>query len=137
MSAPAPAAGLKSSESLAFQESLPASQEQIPPCPKSSELVLPSGTADVPAAVTSLPKAPPKRSMSLWEANFLVAQLAGFWGRKADSHAGPDLMGHGLLVLAELVQWERLKKEKPRDRRPRRSPSHAKPRRNLKSPFRP
>ena len=76
--------------------------------------------------------------MSLWEANFLVAQLAGFWGRKADGHPGPDLMGHGLLALAQLVRWERLKKERPqaRRRRPRRAiptPHHTLNRRKLKS----
>jgi hypothetical protein len=49
--------------------------------------------------------------MTLCTANFLVARLAGFWGRRADGHPGPDLMGHGLMSLAQLVQWERIKKQ--------------------------
>ncbi len=48
--------------------------------------------------------------MSLWQANHLTAQLAGFWSRKADGHPGPDVVGRGLLILAELVHYERIKK---------------------------
>jgi hypothetical protein len=36
--------------------------------------------------------------------------LAGFLGRKSDGHPGPDLIGHGLILLNFLVEWEELKK---------------------------
>jgi hypothetical protein len=37
--------------------------------------------------------------------------LAGFLGRKSDGHPGPDLIGHGLILLNFLVEWEKWKKE--------------------------
>jgi len=62
----------------------------------------------------------------LFQANLLVAMLAGFWARQADGHPGPDLMGRGLLMLNALVEWERIKKqrarEKARGKQPRRKP---------------
>jgi hypothetical protein len=70
------------------------------------------------------PQSPPQPYMSLWEANHLTAQLAGFWSRKADGHPGPDVLGRGLLILAQLVAYERLRSavvtENPRT--PRRKP---------------
>ena len=55
-----------------------------------------------------------KPALTLLQANLLVATLAGFWARKADGHPGPDLMGRGLLILNALVQWERIKKARPK-----------------------
>ncbi|MEO8428311.1 MAG: hypothetical protein ABI651_14470 [Verrucomicrobiota bacterium] len=43
---------------------------------------------------------------TLFQANLLVAMLGGFWGRKADGHPGPDLLGRGLVLLATLDWWE-------------------------------
>lgn len=53
--------------------------------------------------------APVSTTLTLFQANLLVAMLGGFWGRKADGHPGPDLLGRGLVELAMLVKWERLK----------------------------
>jgi hypothetical protein len=56
------------------------------------------------------PKAPvPSRpGLSLFQANILVAMLAGFWARKSDGHPGPKLVSQGLMILAELVDYRRL-----------------------------
>ena len=45
--------------------------------------------------------------------------LGGFWGRKTDGHPGPDILGRGLVELATLVRWERLKAQATRNRRRR------------------
>lgn len=60
------------------------------------------------AALLGLAKV--KSTLTLFQANLLVAMLGGFWARKADGHPGPDLMGRGLILLHTLVQWERIKK---------------------------
>jgi len=67
---------------------------------------VPSQPNEVPAPLT------------LFQANLLVAMLAGFWARKADGHPGPDLMGRGLLILNTLVNWEKIKKECARKKAP-------------------
>ena len=59
-----------------------------------------------------------KSTLTLLQANLLVAMLGGFWARKADGHPGPDLMGRGLQMLRVVVDWERLKKECARKRAP-------------------
>jgi hypothetical protein len=46
--------------------------------------------------------------LTLFQANLLVAMLAGFWGRKSDGHPGPKLMAQGLMILAALVEDRRL-----------------------------
>lgn len=43
--------------------------------------------------------------LSLYQANLLVAMLAGFWGRASDGHPGPDILGRGLMVLSALVKY--------------------------------
>jgi len=50
-----------------------------------------------------------RSTLTLLQANLLVAMLGGFWARQADGHPGPDLMGRGLLGLNALVNWERMK----------------------------
>lgn len=62
------------------------------------------------ALAGSLGEGKGQKGMSLWEANHLTAQLAGFWSRKSDGHPGPDVLGRGLLILGELVHYERIKK---------------------------
>ena len=44
-------------------------------------------------------------ALSLYEANVLVAKLAGFWGRRSDGHPGPDVLGRGLQLLAAVVEF--------------------------------
>jgi len=46
--------------------------------------------------------------LTLFQANLLVAMLAGFWGRKSEGHPGAKLIGQGLLILGELVNFRRL-----------------------------
>jgi len=52
--------------------------------------------------------------------------LGGFWARQADGHPGPSLMARGLLMLNALVEWERIRKQRPREnaraKRPGRKP---------------
>lgn len=76
-----------------------------PPGPQVNALATPSRSALAAAGRTRALK---KSTLSLFQANLLVATLAGFWGRKADGHPGPDLMGRGLLILNALVVWERI-----------------------------
>jgi hypothetical protein len=44
-----------------------------------------------------------KSTLSLAQANLLVAMLGGFWGRKGDGHPGAESLGRGLELLAALV----------------------------------
>ena len=55
-----------------------------------------------------------KPTLTLFQANLLVAMLGGFWARQADGHPGPDLLGRGLVILNILVEWERIKQERAR-----------------------
>jgi hypothetical protein len=61
--------------------------------------------------------------LSLYQANILVAMLAGFWARKGDGHPGPRMMGQGLMLLAALVEHQRLIASQAREAPPRREPS--------------
>ena len=47
-------------------------------------------------------------TLSLFQANLLVAMLAGFWGRKSDGHPGAKVLAEGLRILSELVHYRRL-----------------------------
>ena len=47
-------------------------------------------------------------SLTLFQANILVAMLAGFWARKGDGHPGPKLLAQGLMILAALVTHQQL-----------------------------
>jgi hypothetical protein len=49
-------------------------------------------------------------TLTVLQANMLVAMLGGFWARKTDGHPGPDLLARGLIILRALVEWERTKK---------------------------
>ncbi len=69
----------------------------------------PSATAPASAVAEATGKA----CMSLAEANCLTAQLAGFFPRKAYPHPGPKVLARGLLILTELVRYERLKSTPP------------------------
>jgi hypothetical protein len=58
-------------------------------------------------------------SLSLFQANLLVAMLAGFWGRKSDGHPGPKLVAAGLIQLATLVNYRRMIEHGPSHPLPR------------------
>ena len=49
-------------------------------------------------------------TLTLVQANLLVAMHGGFWARKGDGHPGPDLIGRALILLNVIVEWERLRK---------------------------
>ncbi len=83
--------------------------------------IAPPPVAGVAAPVQNQPR-PAKPTLTVWQANLLVAGLAGFWGRKADGHPGPDIMGRGLLLLEALVGWERSKRQHARQNAPPRQP---------------
>jgi hypothetical protein len=74
----------------------------------------------VPAGSHAFPSQPNKvkSTLTLLQANLLVAMLGGFWARRADGHPGPDIMGRGLLALHVLVVWERIRKERARKKPP-------------------
>ena len=139
-----PASVLYSPEELRILEvyKKKASSLPAPPSPSSSEPVVPPETLDqIQAEIRAYQKAldpalpeakaalaaqisSPSKGMTLWEANCLTAQLAGFWGRKSDGHPGPDVLGRGLLILAELVRYERARMAQQPSRawNPRRKP---------------
>jgi hypothetical protein len=91
----------------------------------------------VAAAATAAPSQPnpvqhtatAPSTLTLLQANLLVAMLGGFWARQADGYPGPDLMSQGLVILSALVEWERIKKRGPRKKAPahkgRRKPGEA------------
>ena len=118
-----PASVFYSPEELAVLEvsKKKASTVPPPPVPCSWPLSDPESRAQIDAVLQNYEQATgiavklpdiqsaPQSCMSLWEANHLTAQLAGFWSRKADGHPGPDVLGRGFLILAELVTYERLR----------------------------
>lgn len=107
-----------------LRESVALIQAELRELQKASDPALPSPHVNFPAPASVASKSTTKACMSLWEANCLTAQLAGFWGRKGDAHPGPDVMGRGLLILAELVRYERIKDAQlpSRARNPSRKP---------------
>jgi hypothetical protein len=75
------------------------------------ERALPGPSVTSPAS--AVPEATAKACMSLAEANALTAQLAGFFSRNAYRYPGPKVLARGLLILTELVRYERLKSAPP------------------------
>jgi hypothetical protein len=57
-------------------------------------------------------------SLTLFQANLLVAMLAGFWARKSDGHPGPKLVAQGLMILAALVSHQQLTRLAPPPHQP-------------------
>ena len=51
--------------------------------------------------------------MTLAQANCLTAQLAGFFPRNAYPYPGPKVLARGLVILAELVRYERIRSHPP------------------------
>jgi hypothetical protein len=54
-----------------------------------------------------------RSTLSLFQANLLVAMLAGFWARKSDGHPGPKVLAQGLMILAALVDYRRFIGQQP------------------------
>lgn len=95
-----------------YRERLPAHAQAVVAAPASA---LAPGEVEAPARV---PEGPPAKGrgraeLSLYQANLLVAMLAGFWARKSDGHPGPKRVGEGLMLLAELVHHRRLTSQVP------------------------
>ena len=61
---------------------------------------------------------PLNSTLTLLQANLLVAILGGFRARLSDGHPGPRILAQGLLKLITLVAWERIKKELARAKDP-------------------
>jgi hypothetical protein len=59
-------------------------------------------------------------SLSLFQANLLVAILAGFWARKSDGHPGPKILAQGLVILSALVDDRKLTAQASAGQPPRR-----------------
>jgi hypothetical protein len=49
-------------------------------------------------------------TLTLLQANVLVAMLGGFWARAVEGHPGADVLSRGVLILSTLVDWGRIKK---------------------------
>ena len=72
-----------------------------------------SSAPSTPVPEPALPKEAPvageavvaRSTLSLVQANMLVAMLGGFWGRKGDGHPGAESLGRGLGLLAALVHY--------------------------------
>ena len=104
-----------------YQDKLPrhAQAELSSPLPQSPPVPAPEKKAEECADPTGQGQAPkikpsPNRStLSLFQANLLVAMLAGFWGRKADGHPGTKVVAQGLIILAALVVDRRFTRQVP------------------------
>jgi len=101
------------SQPLQLQESVALIRAELRALQKASDSARPSPNLIFSAPASTASKSTTKDRMSLWEANCLTAQLAGFWGRNADGHPGPDVLGRGLLILGELVRYERIRNLQP------------------------
>ena len=103
---------------------LPQPADSLDAAPESAERPVPPAGASAPEPVTASPHARPSKlrkvqsTLTLLQANLLVAILGGFRARKSDGHPGPDIMARGLHKLYTLVDWERMKKELARKRSP-------------------
>jgi hypothetical protein len=120
---PLPAACAQPSEPVISEQTLDEIRAEVRAYQKASDPTLADGSVNLLAPARS-PSHKLTPCMTMWEANCLTAQLAGFWGRKADGHPGPDVLGRGLLVLAALVRYERIKiaQQQSRAHNPRRKP---------------
>jgi Domain of unknown function (DUF4338)/Transposase DNA-binding len=108
-----------------YREKLPrhATTVPSPPTPEHSESQkLEDTAAEKAATATGLrPQIKPGVSLSsltLFQANLLVAMLAGFWARKSDGHPGPKLVAEGLMILAALVSHQKLTRSAPLPHQP-------------------
>jgi Transposase Tn5 dimerisation domain len=50
----------------------------------------------------------PNQKLTILQANILVAQLAGFWGRKSDGHPGAKILAEGMQQLHVMVWFKKL-----------------------------
>ena len=93
-----------------------ANNSEVEPLPVANGLAASAADHDQPSTST----------LTVLQANLLVAMLAGFWARKSDGHPGPKLVESGLVILRQLVQWERIKNQSAQKNRPAKQP-RAKP----------
>lgn len=104
-----PPPGPQSSPQLPDHESLPQIEAELRAYHQASDRTWPRPSLNLSALASAACASTLKSAMSVWEANHLTAQLAGFWSRKADGHPGPKVLGSGLLILAELVRYEHIR----------------------------
>ena len=127
-----PASVLYSPEELAILEvlkkkaRLPAYAQSCPASGGRAEGPVPAADTPAPASppvsaprhASSRPSPPAKSTLTLLQANLLVAILGGFRARQSDGHPGSRILAQGLLKLITLVVWERTKKEVARKKDP-------------------
>ena len=70
-------------------------------------------TLSLAAWVSAVNQSTGQASMTLAQANCLTAQLAGFFPRNAYPYPGPKVLARGLVILAELVRYERIRNPPP------------------------
>lgn len=85
---------------------------------KKTAAALPSPPVDLINPPSAAP--PTQSTLSLAQANLLVAMLGGFWGRKGDGHPGAESLSRGLELLAAIVEYCQLTQLPPK--RPRHPP---------------
>jgi len=120
-----PASLLYSPEELAVLEVLkkktPSFERALIAAANNSE-AKPLPIADALEASAAAHDQPSTSTLTVLQANLLVAMLAGFWARKSDGHPGPKLVERGLVILKQLVQWERIKKQSAQKNLPAKQP---------------
>lgn len=98
-------------EPLEQQETLAQIETELRAYRQACDRALSSLSVSSPASAVAEPTG--KASMSLGQANCLTAELAGFFPRKAYPHPGPKVLARGLLILIELVRYERIRNLRP------------------------
>jgi hypothetical protein len=108
-----------------YRERLPRHARTVPSSPTpdqpESQKLEDKAAEDAATATGLRPQIEPRGSLSsltLFQANLLVAMLAGFWARKGDGHPGPKLVAEGLMILAALVTHQQLTRLAPPPHQP-------------------
>jgi hypothetical protein len=70
---------------------------------------------------------PSTPALTVFQANLLVAMLAGFLARKGDGHPGAKLLAEGMIILAALVEDRRIVAQNSRDPLPKGAPRPREP----------
>lgn len=106
-SRPSPGPRPKPAEPLAPPETLAEIEAELRAYRQACDPALAS--QQVSSWASALAQLASQAAMSLGEANCLTAQLAGFFPRPAYPHPGAKVLARGLLILAELVRYDRIR----------------------------